>query len=173
MMDYPAILTRDDNDTILITFPDFEGVISFGEDEADALAHGQDALASLIDAYIKDRRPIPLPSARKTGRSVTLPALLEVKVQLYETMRVGRITKTELGRRLKWHLPQVDRLLAMTHASQLGQVEAAFAALGKRLVVSVDDAAPVRRTTTRRSKRSTPRRVACHTTHKRRVALTR
>lgn len=43
--------------------------------------------------------------------------------------------------------PQVDRLLAMTHGSKLKQIEAAFRALGKRLVVGVEDVAAV---TTRR-----------------------
>ncbi len=51
------------------------------------------------------------------------------------------VTKAELARRLGWHGPQVDRLLDLNHASRLDQIEAALAALGKRLQVTVRDAA--------------------------------
>jgi antitoxin HicB len=56
-------------------------------------------------------------------------------------MRAGDVGKAELARRLGWHGPQVDQLLDLGHASRLDQVDQAFAALGKRLVVDVRDAA--------------------------------
>lgn len=73
-----------------------------------------------------------------------MPALVETKIRLYEAMTAAKVTKRELGKRLKWHSPQVDRLLEMKHASKLEQMEAAFSALGKRLVVSVEDAITTR-----------------------------
>lgn len=142
-MDYPVLLERDDNDTILVSFPDFPEAHTFGETVDDALVHGVDALSTIIDAYIKDRRAIPLPSAKVTRYRVTMPALVELKVALYEAMRQAKVGKAELARRLDWHLPQVDRLLAMTHASRLDQLEAAFSALDKRLVVGVQERPPV------------------------------
>jgi len=150
-MDYPIRLERDDNDTILVSFPDFPEAHTFGETVEDALRRAPDALATVIDAYIKDRRDIPLPSAVITRHSVTMPALIETKVHLYEAMRAARVGKSELARRLDWHLPQVDRLLAMTHGSKLEQLEAAFRVLGKRLVVGVRDvSAPAKRRESRR-----------------------
>ena len=92
---------------------------------------------------------------------VTMPALVEAKVHLYDAMRAAKVGKAELARRLDWHLPQVDRLLEMTHGSRLEQLEAAFGALGKRLVVGIEDVAgePRRRATMRRTKRKgRPRR---------------
>jgi antitoxin HicB len=56
-------------------------------------------------------------------------------------MRAAKVNKSEFARRLDWDLPQVDRLLEMTHASRLEQLESAFAAMGKRLVVAVEDVA--------------------------------
>lgn len=147
-MDYPVTLERDSNKTILVSFPDFPEAHTFGEDEADALARAADALATAIDAYIKDRRDIPLPSAIVAKKHVTVPALTEAKVRLYETMRHTKTSKSELARRLNVHLPQIDRLLQVHHASQLGQIEAAFRAMGKRLVVGVEEMAvalPARR----------------------------
>ena len=146
-MEYSVTLTQDDNDTVLVTFPDVEGAVTFGDTIEEALTRAPEALATILEAYIKDRRPIPPPSARRTKYRVTVPALVEVKIRLYEAMRAAKVGKAELGRRLDWHLPQVDRLLAMTHGSKLEQLEAAFGALGKRLVVGVEDvtAAPTRR----------------------------
>jgi antitoxin HicB len=138
-MDYPATVRRDDNGTWLVTFPDIEGA-TYGDTIEDALAHAQDALATILEAYIKDRRPIPPPSPRRTKYRVPVPALIEAKVRLYEAMQTAHVGKAELGRRLHWHPPQVDRLLTMTHGSKLEQLEAAFLALGKRLVVGVEDA---------------------------------
>lgn len=138
-MDYPVTLERDDNDTVLVRFPDFPEAHTFGDDINDALRHAQDALATVIDAYIKDRRDIPLPSAVMAKYRVTLPALVEAKVRLYEAMRAAKVGKSELARRLDWHLPQVDRLLEMTHGSRLEQLESAFRAIGKRLVIGVEE----------------------------------
>lgn len=52
-------------------------------------------------------------------------------------MRDEGVRKTELARRLGWHLPQVDRLLDLRHASRPEQAEAALQALGRRLVVDL------------------------------------
>jgi antitoxin HicB len=161
-VDYPVVLERDDNGAILVSFPDFPEVHSFGDGEADALAHAVAALETGIDAYVKDRRDIPLPSATVTRHHVTLPTLSEAKIRLYETMRRNRVSKSDLSRRLHWHPPQVDRLLDMRHESRLSQLEAAFSALGKRLVLGVNDvAAPVTAAGgLRRPRTPTRRRVA-------------
>lgn len=150
-MDYPVTLERDDNGTVLVHFPDFPEAHTFGEDEADAVRHAQYALATVIDAYIKDRRDIPLPSAIVARHRVAVPALVDAKMRLYETMRSGNVGKAELARRLGWHLPQVDRLLAMTHGSRLEQLESAFRVLGKRIVMGIEDVVP--RKPQRRSRR--------------------
>ena len=165
-MDYPVRLERDDNDTILVSFPDFPEAHTYGDDVEHALRHAPDALATAIDAYIKDRRDIPLPSAIVTKHRVTVPALVEAKIRLYETMRVAKVRKSDLARRLDWHLPQVDRLLEMTHGSKLDQLESAFRAMGKRLVIGIEDAAPVAPVRRRTSQHRVGRRSA----HGRRTA---
>jgi antitoxin HicB len=143
-MEYPVTLERDDNGTILVSFLDFPEAHTFGNTPDEAVSRAADALATVIDAYIKDRRDIPLPSATVTKYRVAMPALVEAKVRLYEALREAKITKSELARRLRVHSPQVDRLFAMTHASKLEQLEAAFGALGKRLVVGVESVTPER-----------------------------
>ncbi len=137
-MTYPIRLERDTNGTTLVTFPDFPEAQTFGDTKEDAMAHAVDALATIIDAYLKDRRPLPAPSKGRTR--VTLPALVTLKVALADAMRAQRVNKSELARRMNVHLPQIDRLLTASHASTFEQIEAALHALGKRLVVSTEDA---------------------------------
>jgi antitoxin HicB len=137
-MEYRATLTRED-DTVLISFPDLPGARSFGDDREDALAHGRDAMITIIEALIKDRRPVPLPVEGR-GPKVAVPALLAVKIALHNEMLAQRVTKAELGRRLHQHSEQIDRLVNVRHGSKLEQLEAALGALGKRIDVRVCDA---------------------------------
>jgi len=112
-----------------------------GADREEALLRAPDAIETILIGYVADRRDIPMPHAGSKGPFVTLPALTEAKLALYSAMRTARVSKAELSRRLNWHLPQVDRLLDLRHASRLDQLEAAFRALGKRLSVQVSEAA--------------------------------
>jgi antitoxin HicB len=59
------------------------------------------------------------------------------KTGLYDAMREQRIGRAELARWLRWHLPQVNRVLELRRASRMEHVEAALAALGLRLIIEV------------------------------------
>lgn len=136
MVRYPVMLTQDDNNTILVTFPDFPEAATFGEDEAEALVRAVDALETIIDAYIRGKRDIPAPSA-VTDAGVVLPPLVHTKVQIYAAMRAQHVGKAELAKRLNVYLPQVDRLLDVKHVSKIDQLEAAAHALGAHLTVTL------------------------------------
>ena len=73
--------------------------------------------------------------------TVPLSALGMAKTALYDAMREQGVGRAELARRMRWHLPQVARLLDLRHASRMEHVEAAIAALGLRLIVDVARAA--------------------------------
>lgn len=141
MLRYPVKLQRDTNGTTLVSFPDVPEAHTFGEDREEALARAEDALETALIGYMEDRLPIPKPSPSKRGPFIVVPALAEAKLALYSAMRAGRISKSELARRLNCHLPQVDRLLDLRHGSRLDQLEAAFRVLGKQLSVQILDAA--------------------------------
>lgn len=142
MIKYPVCLEPDSNKTVLVSFPDIPEAHTFGEDEQEALVRAVDALETALMMYIEERKDIPRPSrVRKKDRWVVLPALTEAKVSLYQAMREAGVRKAELARRLHCHMPQVDRLLDLRHASRLDQLEAAFAALDKKLSIEVVNAA--------------------------------
>lgn len=137
MLSYPVKLTPDDNDTVLVSAPDFPELTTFGEDEEDALWHAVDALEEAIAARMQTREDVPEPSRGR--RRVALPTQTALKVLLYQAMRRKRVRKAELARRLHWHAPQVDRLLDLRHASRLDQIDAAANALGLELDIRVTE----------------------------------
>lgn len=137
MFDYPVILTPDDG-TVLVTFPDVPEAITFGADTDEALLQAVDALESALSFYVDDRKPLPVPSKAKRGQRTVCPSALEcAKLGVYRAMTEQGIKKSELARRLGWHLPQVDRLFDLKHASRFDQIEAAARALGRHIEVSV------------------------------------
>lgn len=141
MLRYRVKLSRDSNGTVLAEIPDVPGAVTFGEDREEAILRASDAIETVFIGYMADRRVIPLPRGGAKGPFATLPALTEAKLALYSAMLAAKVGKAELARRINCHLPQIDRLLDLRHASRLDQLEAAFRALGKQLSVEIQEAA--------------------------------
>jgi len=130
MWRYPVVLEKDDNGTVVVSFPDIPEAHTFGDTQEDALKRAAEAMLTALEARIADRESIPLPSEiRDDQPGVRLPALAEAKLLLYQAMRLARVNKSQLARRLHTHLPQIDRLIDLRHRSRFDQLEAAFNAL--------------------------------------------
>ena len=137
MFDYPVTLTPDDG-TVLVTFADVPEAITFGADEDEALLQAIDALETGLSFYVDARKPLPAASKPAVGQKTVRPSALEcAKLGVYQAMTEQGIKKTELARRLGWHMPQIDRLFDLRHASKFDQIEAAANVLGKRVNVEV------------------------------------
>lgn len=142
MRAYPALLTPDPEGGFTVTFRDVPEAITEGDTREEALLRAEDALESALAMYVAAGEPLPASSsAEPSEETVPLSALGMAKAALYEAMREQQVGRAELARRLRWHLPQVARVLDMRHASRMEHVEAALAALGLRLVVEVARAA--------------------------------
>ena len=137
MFDYPVTLTPDEG-TVLVTFVDIPEAITFGADEDEALLNAMDALETGLSFYLDARKPLPAASKAKRGQKTVRPTALEcAKLGVYQAMTEQGMKKAELARRLGWHMPQVDRLFDLRHASKMDQIEAAAGVLGKRVLVEV------------------------------------
>jgi len=133
MYAYPVKFEQD-GDSILVTFPDIPEAITFGEDECAALLHAQDALETALELYVDARRPLPAASG---GKRLIAPTLLvQAKLRLYEAMLAQGIRKSELARRLGWHMPQVDRVLDLEHVSKMPQIEQAASVLDVHMEIA-------------------------------------
>ena len=139
-MEYLLRLERDSNGSLLATCPDVPEFAAVGDDEAEVLLNAVDAMETAFEFYINDRRAVPLPAARPAGAGETalrLPAQATAKVLLHNEMLAQGVRKAELARRMHLHMPQVDRLLNVRHATRLDTLEEAARALGKQLTISV------------------------------------
>jgi antitoxin HicB len=140
MLGYRIKLEPDDNGTLLATCPALPEVTTFGDDEADAMRRAVGAIEEAIAARMADGESIP-EGQRRGPHLIRLPALTVLKIELYRELRQEGITRAELARRLGWKRESVDRLFRLDHASRLEQLEAAFAALGRAVSISVHAAA--------------------------------
>jgi antitoxin HicB len=70
-----------------------------------------------------------------------VPPLVAAKLALHDAMLAGGVSNVVLGRRLGLEEKAVRRLRDPLHQSHIGAVDRALQQLGKRLEVSVRDAA--------------------------------
>jgi antitoxin HicB len=133
----------DDNDTLLVSCPDFPEVVTYGEDVPHAWMHALGAIEEAIAARISVGQAIPTPSARERVGDETstfwvkLTTITALKVLLYNLLSEAGMTRAELARQLDWHREQVDRLFRLDHESKASQLREAFGVLGHEVEVEV------------------------------------
>lgn len=71
---------------------------------------------------------------------ISPPADIVAKLALLETFAGAGITRTELARRLCKDEKQVRRILDPMHGTDIATLEAAIAAMGRRLVIGLEAA---------------------------------
>ena len=140
---YPASLHREeDGSGFYVTFADFPEALTGAEDTERSLAQAADCLAEALAGRIRRGDSIPAPSrVRKGQHPVGVPLYLAPKLALYLAMRDLDLRNTQLAKRLGVSETVVRRMLDPKHATKPDRIQAALNALGKRIVVSFEDAA--------------------------------
>lgn len=140
---YPAsFLTEKKGKGFHVRFPDLPEALTGGIDLADTHEQAADCLAEAIAGRIARGDSIPSPSKLKHGQyPVSVPLYLAPKLALYLAMREQGMRNTELARRLGISETVVRRMLDPKHNTKPEKIQAALAALGKRIVVRFEDAA--------------------------------
>ncbi|WP_181704169.1 type II toxin-antitoxin system HicB family antitoxin [Chthonobacter albigriseus] len=136
-LQYPIVLTPDDDGSLLVTCPVLPELTTFGADQSEAVRQAEAALEEAVSARIAAWEQLPLSSGRLGGLCIRLSLQSTLKALLYIACREEKVTRAELVRRLGWHREQVDRLFRLDHASRIDQIEAAFGALGRHVEVEV------------------------------------
>ena len=138
MFDYRIHLEAQPEGGFVVTFPDVPEAIAQGEDEDEALLNAVNALETALSFYVDDRKQLPAPVKAAKGQNTVSPSALEcAKLGVYQAMMKDGVKKAELARRLGWHMPQVDRLFDLKHASRFDHIEAAARALGRHVEIRV------------------------------------
>jgi antitoxin HicB len=97
----------------------------------------QEMLEEAILGVIANKEEVPIPSLANGRPVVRLPALTAAKLELYRAMRHGGLEEVKLAKRLGWPAKKIAHIFDGYHAVRLEQLEAALAALGRRLVVTL------------------------------------
>ena len=138
---YAFTLTPDEDGRLVVAFPDIKRASTDGANETEAVANASDCLIAALIGYVSSREPVPRPSPARGRPTVTLPPLVASKLALYSAMLQQHVTNADLADRMGKPEAEVRRLLDLDHRSDIGRIEAALAALGKRLEITVRDAA--------------------------------
>jgi len=133
---YPCVLTPEEEGGFFVSFPDVPEALTGGDDRTEALAVAEDALATALGMYVKEREDIPVPSATVPGQElVAVPPIVAAKLALYTAMRRQGITKVALAERLGLSESAVRKICDPDHRSHISNVEDALRAVGRSLVV--------------------------------------
>ena len=135
---WPVTLDPAEEGGFNVNLPDFPEGFTQGDTREEALAQAVDLLETMVANYMAEGWDLPAPSAPGDRPLVRLAPLVAAKAEVYRAMRAAGISKAELARRIGVSPQQAQRLFDIHHASRLDQIDAALAALGRRLVVTTE-----------------------------------
>lgn len=139
---YPARLRRDDDGRYLVTLVSFPNASTDGTDLREATEEAIDLLGSVLADLMIAKAEIPAPSPTKRGeRSIPVPMWLAGKLALYQELRAQGVSNSQLARRMQIGETAVRRMTNPHHHTRLETLQTALEALGKRVVVGLEDAA--------------------------------
>lgn len=140
---YPAtFIPETDGRGYYVQFTDLPEALTGGRDLIETTTEAADCLGVALAGRIHRKDDIPAPSRAKRGQHlISVPLYLAPKLALYLEMRVRGINNSQLAKRLGLSETVVRRMLDPKHDTKPEKIEAALAVLGKRIVVSFEDAA--------------------------------
>ena len=139
---YPAAVERDGDGRHVVSFPDFDWGATDGATRDEALAEARDLLRELIAATMREGGTLPKPSPAGRRRPMVVPPVqIALKAALYEAWREAGISQRRLARDLDVAESEIRRMLNPDHATKAATIDGALRRLGKRLTVTVGEAA--------------------------------
>ncbi|WP_157017964.1 type II toxin-antitoxin system HicB family antitoxin [Mesorhizobium xinjiangense] len=144
-MDYTflAVVEPDPDGGYLVSFPDVPEALTSGNDLTEAKDNAADALGMALRGYLAKGLALPRPVAEpgEDRSEISVDVTDALKLAVIEAFTASGMPKAELARRLGKAETEARRILDPDHHTKASALEAALAVLGKRVVVSVLDAA--------------------------------
>ena len=134
---YPAYITQNNN-RYLVCFPDLEEAITEGETLKEALFNASEVLTLTLEGRMEEEMHIPKPSEKIDAYLISPSA--RVQAALLVRFTKGKHTTSELARTLETSWASIARLEDPHHWPSLRQLEKLSAALGQRLIISLEPA---------------------------------
>lgn len=133
---YPALL-KPETTGFFVQFVDLEEAFTEGETLDEALFNAVEVLTLTLEARLEENQPIPEPASSVADAHYIAPDAKTQAALLVRRAR-GERSLAELARALETSWPAAQRLEDAKHWPSLKQLEKAAAALGKRLVLSLE-----------------------------------
>ena len=134
---YPATLDRQPDGRYLVQFVDLADTFTEGQTKEEALFNAAEVLSAMLAWRLDAGQAVPAPSQKVRGASYIAP---DAKTQAAMLLRLARGERTlsELARAMETSWPAAKRLEDPAHWPSLKTLERAAAALGKRLVLTLE-----------------------------------
>jgi antitoxin HicB len=134
---YPAKMEQQQDGTYLVQFVDLPDTFTEGQTKDEALFNAAEVLSGMLAWRLDEAKDVPAPSQKVKGALYIAP---DAKTQAALLLRLARGERTlsELARALETSWPAAKRLEDPSHWPSLKTLDRAAAALGKRLVLSLE-----------------------------------
>ena len=121
----------------MVQFVDLPDTFTEGHTKEEALFNATEVLSAMLAWRLDETQDVPAPSLRVKGAHYIAP---DAKTQAAMLLRLARGERTlsDLARALETSWPAAKRLEDPTHWPSLKTLDRAAAALGKRLVLSLE-----------------------------------
>ena len=134
---YPATVESQKDGTYLVRFLDLPDTFTEGQTLEEALFDAAEALSAVLAWRLNEAKDVPAPTQKAKGAQYIAP---DAKTQAAMLLRLARGERTlsDLARALETSWPAAKRLEDPTHWPSLKTLDRAAAALGKRLVLTLE-----------------------------------
>jgi antitoxin HicB len=134
---YPATVEKQKDGRVFVQFVGLPDTFTEGPTREEALFNAAEVLSAMLAWRLDEAKDVPAPSPKIKGAHYIAP---DAKTQAAMLLRLARGDRTlsDLARALETSWPAVKRLEDPTHWPSLKTLDRAAAALGKRLVLSLE-----------------------------------
>ena len=134
---YPATLEAQKDGTYLVRFVDLPNTFTEGQTKEEALFNATEVLSAMLALRVDEMKDVPAPSQKVKGAHYIAPDAKTQAAMLLRWAR-GERTLSDLARTLETSWPAAKRLEDPSHWPSLKTLDRAAAALGKRLVLTLE-----------------------------------
>ena len=134
---YPATVAVQQDGSFFVQFVDLTDTFTEGQTKEEALFNAAEVLSAMLAWRLDESKEVPAPSQKIKGASYIAP---DAKTQAAMLLRLARGERSlsDLARALETSWPAAKRLEDPTHWPSLKTLDRAAAALGKRLVLTLE-----------------------------------
>lgn len=134
---YPATVEHQADGAFLVRFLDLPDTFTEGRTQEEALFNAVEVLSAMLAWRLDEVKDVPVPTRSLPDVHYIAP---DAKTQAALLLRLARGERTlsELARALETSWPAAKRLEDPTHWPSLKTLDRAAAALGKRLVLTLE-----------------------------------